>query len=211
MANVLIVDDDKAMLQQIEILIRSFNHSPVTTVFPVHIFDILESESIDLILLDMYMPEIDGLNSLKQLKKHEKYKELPVIMLTSETDEKLMEECFETGAVDFINKPLKEVVIRARLKSVLSNQEYITQLKNVNEEVSNLNSDLLKVLFEIKTLKGLLPICSSCKKIRRDNSYPKKQESWINLEYYITSHTEASFTHSICPECLKKLYPEIHR
>ncbi len=54
---------------------------------------------------------------------------------------------------------------------------------------------------EIKTLKGFLSICSSCKKIRDDKGY------WTQIEAYIRDHSEAEFTHGICPECFKKLYP----
>ena len=57
---------------------------------------------------------------------------------------------------------------------------------------------------EIKTLKGIIPICASCKKIRDDKGY------WSQIELYIKNHTEADFSHSICPECAKKLYPEIN-
>jgi hypothetical protein len=70
-------------------------------------------------------------------------------------------------------------------------------------------ADRLKLIYEltdalgkIKTLKGLLPICSSCKKIRDDQGY------WQKVESYISEHTEAEFTHGICPECLRRLYPE---
>lgn len=57
---------------------------------------------------------------------------------------------------------------------------------------------------EIKALKGMLPICGSCKKIRDDKGY------WNQIEVYIRDHSEAEFSHSICPDCAKKLYPDIY-
>ena len=63
--------------------------------------------------------------------------------------------------------------------------------------------DFLKARNEIKTLKGFLPICASCKKIRDDKGY------WTQIESYIRDHSEAEFSHSLCPDCMKKLYPEI--
>ncbi|MGR3319468.1 MAG: response regulator [Candidatus Anammoxibacter sp.] len=209
MANILIVDDDKVTLQQVETLIKSFGYTPISTVYATHILDILDNEPVDLVLTDIYMPEIDGLHILKQLKAHEKYQSIPVIMLTSDTDEKVLDECFEAGAVDFINKPLKEVVLRARIKSALSNKDHIEQLERVNTELQNLNDELKSALSEIKTLKGLLPICASCKKIRLEDKDPKAQDSWINMETYISDRSEADFTHGICPDCIKKLYPSI--
>ena len=64
--------------------------------------------------------------------------------------------------------------------------------------------ELRKALGQVKTLSGLLPICASCKKIRDDKGY------WNQIESYIRNHSEADFTHSICPQCSKKLYPELN-
>ncbi len=65
-------------------------------------------------------------------------------------------------------------------------------------------SELQTALDNIETLQGLLPICASCKKIRDDDGY------WHQVEVYIRDHSEAEFSHSICPLCAKKLYPDIH-
>ena len=62
--------------------------------------------------------------------------------------------------------------------------------------------NLQKALKDVKTLKGLLPICASCKKIRDDMGY------WNQIESYIQQHSDAEFSHGICPECVKKLYPD---
>jgi hypothetical protein len=61
---------------------------------------------------------------------------------------------------------------------------------------------LEKALSEVKTLEGLLPICASCKKVRDDTGY------WNQIESYLHDHADASFTHSVCPDCLQELYPE---
>ena len=61
---------------------------------------------------------------------------------------------------------------------------------------------LQQALKEIKTLSGLIPICSSCKKVRDDTGY------WQQVEVYVRDHTSAEFTHGLCPDCLKKLYPD---
>ncbi len=125
MANILIIDDDKITLQELTTLVDSFDHSPIPTVYANHIFDILEREKISLVLLDIYMPETDGLRLLQELKADKNFKTIPVIMLTGDTNEKLLEECFRAGATDFINKPLNQVVIRSRIESALSIQKYI--------------------------------------------------------------------------------------
>ncbi len=70
------------------------------------------------------------------------------------------------------------------------------QMKNIQEERE-------KTLLDLKILSGLLPICASCKKIRDDKGY------WNRIESYISNHSEAEFTHGICPDCAKKLYSDI--
>jgi hypothetical protein len=72
-------------------------------------------------------------------------------------------------------------------------------------ERTRLIQELQEALGEIKQLSGLLPICASCKKIRDDKGY------WNQIESYISKHSEAKFTHGICPECAKKLYPEFYK
>ena len=87
-------------------------------------------------------------------------------------------------------------------KSILSSIEDITERKRAEEDRDKLIADLQKALLEVKTLKGIIPICASCKKIRDDKGY------WNQVESYIHDHSEAEFSHGICPECMKKLYPE---
>jgi PAS domain S-box-containing protein len=77
----------------------------------------------------------------------------------------------------------------------------LTDRKNVEREREKLIDDLGDALADVQTLSGLLPICASCKKIRDDTGY------WQQLEAYITTHSEAQFSHGICPECARKLYP----
>lgn len=78
----------------------------------------------------------------------------------------------------------------------------ITDRKRDEKERIKLIRELQEALAEIRTLKGILPICSYCKKIRDDKGY------WEQIEVYIRDHSEAEFTHGLCPECAKKLYPD---
>jgi two-component system cell cycle sensor histidine kinase/response regulator CckA len=78
----------------------------------------------------------------------------------------------------------------------------ITERKKVEAERTNLIAHLNETLSKVKTLSGLLPICASCKKIRDDHGY------WQKLETFVREHSGAEFSHSICPDCMKELYPE---
>ena len=88
----------------------------------------------------------------------------------------------------------------ARLGRVIVMRD-ITEGKRAEEEKEELIAELQKSLKEVKALRGILPICSSCKKIRDDKGY------WNQIEAYIRDHSEADFSHSLCPECVSKLYP----
>jgi ABC-type multidrug transport system fused ATPase/permease subunit len=87
--------------------------------------------------------------------------------------------------------------------TVVKLQSEITERKLAEEEREKLINELKKALKDVKTLSGLLPICASCKKIRDDKGY------WNQIESYIRQHSEADFSHSICPECAIKLYPDM--
>ncbi|MFC1885199.1 hypothetical protein ACFL2O_10550, partial [Thermodesulfobacteriota bacterium] len=79
----------------------------------------------------------------------------------------------------------------------------ITERKQAEEHRDKLIAELQKALSEVKTLRGFLPICSHCKKVRDDKGY------WNQIESYIADHSEAEFSHGICQECAKKYYPDM--
>ncbi len=81
----------------------------------------------------------------------------------------------------------------------------ITERKRTEEERERLIGELQEALAKIKTLKGFFPICANCKKIRDDEGY------WQQVEDYLRDHSEAEFTHSLCPDCAKKLFPKFHK
>ncbi|HLE17567.1 MAG TPA: PAS domain-containing protein [Syntrophales bacterium] len=80
----------------------------------------------------------------------------------------------------------------------------ITEARKARSELMEKNRELNDALSKVKLLSGLLPICASCKKIRDDDGY------WNSVEKYIGEHSEAAFTHSICPDCARRLYPEFY-
>lgn len=81
----------------------------------------------------------------------------------------------------------------------------VARLRDLLEKERTLTAQLNGALEQVKELRGLLPICSACKKIRNDSGY------WENIETYISQHSHAEFTHGICPDCSKRLYPELFK
>jgi hypothetical protein len=86
--------------------------------------------------------------------------------------------------------------------STIKVEKIVGDLERSNAEKEALIKDLRATMEELKTLKGIIPICSHCKKIRDDKGY------WDRVENYVTEHSLAKFSHGICPECLEKNYPE---
>jgi hypothetical protein len=112
--------------------------------------------------------------------------------------------------VDVVKRKYSRIekdILEAFAKAVtLEEERKLAQekLTRSNLELTEKNREIEQALSEVKTLSGLLPICASCKKIRDDKGY------WNRLEAYIYKHTNAQFTHGFCPDCAKKLYPEVH-
>lgn len=128
----------------------------------------------DLILLDIMMPEMDGYEVCEILKSDTRTKHIPIIFLTAKADEDSIVRGFKAGAIDYVTKPFNSSELLARVK---------TQI-------------------EVKILRGILPICASCKKVRDDRGL------WEQIELYIRRHSDTDFSHGICPECADKLYKD---
>ena len=86
----------------------------------------------------------------------------------------------------------------------LQNSRFLDQRDQADQERDQVIEELKAAFSKVKKLGGLLPICASCKKVRDDRGY------WNQIESYIRDHSEAEFSHSLCPECAKKLYPQIY-
>jgi CheY-like chemotaxis protein len=195
-SSILIVDDTPDNLRLLAGILstRGFRVRPVTT--GEHAMVSIRKESPDLILLDIMMPGIDGYEVCRLLKKDKETASIPVIFISAlhETIDKV--KAFSLGGVDYITKPFKSEEVLARVKT------HIT-LRYLQVQMEKKNAELQKALDEIKVLRGFIPICASCKRIRNDKGY------WEQIESYISNHSEAMFSHGCCEECAKKLYPEI--
>lgn len=155
------------------------------------------SNEFDGVLLDLTLPDSRGIDTVSRFV--EQAHRVPVIVLTGTNDEQLATAAVQKGAQDYL--------IKGQINSALLERSvrYAIERFNILEEKEQLIEELQEALATIKTLRGCLPICSHCKKIRNDKGY------WERLESYIHEHSEAEFTHSLCPECLDELYPELSR
>ena len=157
MASILVLDDDLALLEQMERLLNTLGHTAKLSLEHEHLFKRLEKEPFDLILMDIHMPGSNGIAILQQLQSHPVYQRIPVIMLTIDPDDNLLKQCFDAGAADFINKPLSEVILQARIEMVLKIKTYQDQLLEKNNELAdsleiqqNISDELLQTSDELR-------------------------------------------------------------
>ncbi len=210
---ILIVDDEQENLKSIVQFIEEMD-------LPYELYQALNGKTAleialaklpDLIISDWDMPQMDGLELVKSLKANELTREIPVIMFTGVmTTFEHLEMALDAGAIEYIRKPLNQVELLARVRTVLqlsdSFKMIVEQKKTLmdkNGELRKKQAELQEAFSNIKILAGLLPICANCKKIRDDKGY------YQQIEHYITDHSEAEFTHGICPDCAQNLYPDI--
>jgi len=147
----------------------------------------LSAGNPDVILLDLGLPDSEGLETLEQVLQAAP--NLPVVVFTGLADEELGIKAVQIGAQDYLMKGQVNIDLLARaLRYAIERQRLAMELQ--------------EALSQVKILRGLLPICSKCKAIRDDQGY------WRQIESYIREHSEAEFSHGICPVCLKELYPD---
>jgi PleD family two-component response regulator len=213
--SILIVDDVAKNIQLIGNILAQEGYELAFATSGQKALEIASGATFDLILLDIMMPAMDGYAVCRQLRSAARTQDVRIIFLTAKTQGDDIVKGFACGAVDYITKPFNpaELVMRVRNHLALKKIQDLVAAKNLelekmNQTLQKLNSELKDAISEIRTLKGLLPICSNCKRIREVDADPKRPESWVPFEVYLNHHTEATFTHGICPECVKKLYPE---
>jgi len=198
---ILIAEDDFTSRRILEILLLQWGYEVTVTSNGAEAWEVLQKEDAPpLVILDWMMPGKDG-REICTLIRGKQNSEVPhyVILLTSKSYKEDIVTAFEAGADDYITKPFDREELKARIKV----GERIVSLQNT---LAKQVKELQEALNHIKTLQGILPICSYCKKIRDDGNY------WQLLENYISTHSMAQFSHSICPDCYKKyVEPDLER
>ncbi len=194
-AQVLVVEDASIIAKDIQDMLRRLGYavSAVASSGEEAVQKAAETHP-DLVLMDIVLKgDMDGVEAAQQIRDRF---HIPVVYLTAYADEDTLQRAKITEPFGLILKPFEERELHAAIEMALYKHK-------AEEERERLIRELENALAEIKTLRGIIPICSSCKKIRDDEGY------WHQVEVYIRDHSEAEFSHGICPECAKKLYPEI--
>ncbi|NJL29034.1 MAG: response regulator, partial [Thermoanaerobaculia bacterium] len=191
-ATILIVDDEPVVRHVLSNQLSQLGYCLLEAGNGPEALELLEAKGPDLVLLDIMMPRMSGFEVCRQIRLTQSLEELPVIYLTAKTQVEDLVQGFATGANDFLTKPIVKEELLARVKTHLELARMYANLEKLVEERTA----------QVKSLRGLLPICSSCKKIRDDDGY------WNELEAFLAQHSEAQLTHALCLDCARQLYPE---
>lgn len=189
--HLLIADDDPTARQILEHHTRQWDYSVEICADGHSAWRALTADDPPRIaILDWMMPGADGPDICRRLARLEDRPLTWVILLTGRTQREDVSAGLDSGAHDFLRKPVDPQELRSRVA--------------VGRRMVRAEDRLREALGQIRTLRGLLPICANCKSIREDQGY------WTRIEDYICRHSDADFSHSVCPKCMVELYPEIY-
>ena len=192
---VLIAEDDPTSLRLLEGMLKKWGYQVVSTTNGDQAWEAFQDDDAPrLAILDWMMPCMDGVELVRRIRQREERDPVYLILLTALGQTSAVVTGLDAGADDYVTKPFNPSELRARIRV----GERVLELQSsLAERVSELED----ALSHVRLLQGIIPICSFCHKIRDD------RESWQRVDQYISEHSDAQFSHGLCPECLEKHYP----
>jgi CheY-like chemotaxis protein len=197
---ILIAEDEPIACRLLELMLARWGHQAVLTRDGQAAWEVLSGPGAPrLAILDWTMPGLDGRAVCSRIHERGVSPRPYLILLSSNHGKANLIAGLGSGADDYVTKPFDPDELHARVNVGLR----VLELQN---RLSDRIRELESALAQIKQLQGLLPICMYCKKIRVDPNY------WEQVEAYIAQHTDARFSHGICPDCYEGVVkPEVAR
>jgi phosphoserine phosphatase RsbU/P len=190
---ILVADDDPVSLRILQKALEKWGHEVIAAKDGTGAWQVMTSpEAPHMAILDWMMPGMDGPTICQRARAVPSEPPPYLILLTARTDYVDIVAGLEAGANDYVTKPFHHAELRARVRVGI-------RVLELQRSLSERVHDLETALKQVNQLRGLLPICMYCKRIRNDGDY------WQQVETYISDHTEAEFSHGICPECYEKI------
>lgn len=196
-AKILVVEDDKNVAAVLEARLESFGYDVCDIAASgQRAIDSAFRLDPDIILMDILLEgEMNGIEAAGRIREQS---DVPIIFLTCLNDPDVLARAIDTNPYGYLVKPYDNAALKSSIE--------ITLIKHqADKEKEELIAQLEDALLQVKRLSGLLPICASCKRIRNEEG------GWQQIEDYIACHSEADFSHGICPQCARRLYPEVYR
>ncbi len=190
---VLIADDHDVNRKLLNAILSKAGYEVIEASNGVAALAVLQNATAPLVgLIDWEMPEMEGVEVCRQARTRKPAPPLFLILVTVRDTKQDVVAGLEAGANDYVTKPFDQTELLARVKIG-------TQMVELQQALTQHVHELEVALANVKQLSGLLPICSYCKKIRDDQNY------WERVDAYVTKHSEAQFSHSICPQCYEDI------
>ncbi len=194
---ILIADDDMPLRHGLEVHARKWGYEPILCADGTKASEVLfGGDSPAVALLDRSMPGIDGLTLCRQIRDDPRISSTYVMLLTAHDDRADVMTGLDCGADEYLTKPVDWPLLRARLRVAV-------RIAALQQSLARRVAELQEALANVKQLQGLLPICCYCKCIRDDSNY------WQQLESYVSAHTNAHFSHGVCPTCFERVTQEL--
>jgi sigma-B regulation protein RsbU (phosphoserine phosphatase) len=190
---ILIADDDATLRHGLRVQLERWGYQPVVCADGTSAREVINSpDPPPLVILDWSMPGDDGVTLCGEIRSNPDLRSLYVILLTSHDTRDEMVAGLAGGADEYITKPFDWRVLRARIQTG-------ARIAALQQSLAQRVDELQRALDIVKQLSGLLPICSYCKRIRKDDG-----DYWQQLESYVSEHSEAVFSHGVCPDCFDR-------
>jgi DNA-binding response OmpR family regulator len=194
---ILIAEDDFTSRTVLTGVLKKCGHDVVATEDGEEAWQAMQRpDAPQLAILDWMMPKMDGPEVVLRVRGLQTDRPPYIILLTAKGEKADIVAGLTAGANDYLTKPFDPGELRARV-------DVGRRMVELQDALADRIGELRQALDQIRTLRGIIPICANCKNIRDDKGY------WNQVEAYVRDHSEAEFTHSICPKCARKLYPEL--
>jgi phosphoserine phosphatase RsbU/P len=192
MMRILIADDDVVLRHALRAYLAKWEYEVVECADGDAAWRMMREPSPPpMAIMDWNMPGVDGPALCQEVRETPALSGMYIILLTSNASKQDMITGLESGADDYIVKPFDWDELKARLR--IGNR-----IVSLQQALGARVNELQQALSSVRVLSGLLPICAYCKRIRDDKDY------WQQIEHYLSVHSDARFSHGICPECLLK-------
>jgi phosphoserine phosphatase RsbU/P len=194
---VLIADDEELIRRSLTRLVSAWGYEPMPVANGRDALSVLCGDHAPhLALIDRKMPEMDGADVIRHVRNRAHRFQPYLILLTGMGNTEDLVQGLDSGADDYVVKPFNEEELRARLHVGCR----VLQLQTA---LADKIRDLESAVDHIRVLRGIIPICAYCKSIRDDKG------AWQQMEQYVRNHSEAEFSHGMCPACERKILAEL--
>lgn len=195
--NILIAEDDPVSRRILEATLAGWGYEVTVATDGGEAWEVLrQANAPALAILDIMMPGLDGFEVCRNVRQMSGATPPYLILLTAMSAKDDVVKGIRAGANDYLTKPFHREELRVRV-------EVGVQMLELRRVLADRVKELEGALSQVKVLQGLLPICSYCKKVRDDQNY------WQKVDSYISDRTNVQFSHGICPECFDRVASEV--